>query len=134
MEHWYDNEISRGILAAKYYHEGETTPQQFIDRVSSIFKGDFRERMKNTSQTEIFLLPEGRFMRQVRGANLKYPCQTAISCRHRKIIWNPFFILIMKLPVFFPMAAVSVSIFPISVLQEAVYIMWHVLPPVPFLS
>ena len=46
MEHWYDNEISRGILAAKYYHEGETTPQQFIDRVSSIFKGDFRERMK----------------------------------------------------------------------------------------
>lgn len=46
MEHWYDNEISRGILAAKYYHEGETTPQQFIDRVSSIFKGDFRERIK----------------------------------------------------------------------------------------
>lgn len=46
MEHWYDNEISRGILAAKYYHEGETTPQQFIDRVSSVFKGDFRERMK----------------------------------------------------------------------------------------
>ena len=46
MEHWYDNEISRGILAAKYYHEGETTPQQFIDRVSSGFKGDFRERMK----------------------------------------------------------------------------------------
>lgn len=46
MEHWYDNEISRGILAAKYYHEGETTPQQFINRVSSIFKGDFRERMK----------------------------------------------------------------------------------------
>ena len=27
MEHWYDNEISRGILEAKYYHEGETTPQ-----------------------------------------------------------------------------------------------------------
>lgn len=46
MEHWYDNEISRGILEAKYYHEGETTPQQFINRVSSIFKGDFRERMK----------------------------------------------------------------------------------------
>lgn len=46
MEHWYDNEISRGILAAKYYHEGETTPQQFINGVSSIFKGDFRERMK----------------------------------------------------------------------------------------
>lgn len=46
MEHWYDNEISRSILAAKYYHEGETTPQQFIDRVSSVFKGDFRERMK----------------------------------------------------------------------------------------
>lgn len=46
MEHWYDNEISRGILAAKYYHEGETTPQQFINRVSSIFKGDFRERIK----------------------------------------------------------------------------------------
>lgn len=46
MEHWYDNEISQGILAAKYYHEGETTPQQFIDRVSSVFKGDFRERMK----------------------------------------------------------------------------------------
>lgn len=46
MEHWYNNEISQGILAAKYYHEGETTPQQFIDRVSSVFKGDFRERMK----------------------------------------------------------------------------------------
>lgn len=41
MEHWYDNEISRGILEAKYYHEGETTPQQFIDRVSSVFKGIF---------------------------------------------------------------------------------------------
>lgn len=46
MEHWYDNEISRGILEAKYYHEGETTPQQFIDRVSSVFTGDFRDRMK----------------------------------------------------------------------------------------
>lgn len=69
MEHWYDNEISRGILEAKYYHEGETTPQQFIDRVSSVFKGDFRERMKNTSQTEIFSCRKdalcGRFEGQI---------------------------------------------------------------------
>ena len=59
MEHWYDNEISRGILEAKYYHEGETTPQQFIDRVSSIFKGDFCERITE-SITDGDFSPAGR--------------------------------------------------------------------------
>lgn len=61
MEHWYDNEISRGILEAKYYHEGETTPQQFIDRVSSVFKGDFRERMKKYI-TDGDFSPAGRML------------------------------------------------------------------------
>lgn len=59
MAYWYDNEISRGILEAKYYHEGETTPQQFIDRVSSVFEGSFRDRMK-TYITNGDFSPAGR--------------------------------------------------------------------------
>lgn len=30
MNHWYDNEISQGILREKYYHKGETNPEQFM--------------------------------------------------------------------------------------------------------
>lgn len=46
MNHWYDNEISQGILREKYYHKGETNPEQFMDRVSSIFDDDLRPRVR----------------------------------------------------------------------------------------
>ncbi len=59
MEHWYDNEISQGILKGKYYHEGETTPEQFIDRVSSVFDEKLRVRMKEYLNNADFC-PAGR--------------------------------------------------------------------------
>lgn len=134
MEHWYDNEISRGILAAKYYHEGETTPQQFINRVSSIFKGDFRERIKEYI-TDGDFSPAGRTL-YAAGSRGKFK----VSMSNCYILPSPednlesIFHSNYEIARIFPMAAVSVSIFPISVLQEVVCIMWHVLPPVPFLS
>lgn len=47
MEHWYDNEVSQGILKEKYYHEGEKTPEEFMDRVCSVFEGDLQKRIRS---------------------------------------------------------------------------------------
>ena len=46
MEKWYETEIGKGILKSKYYHTGETKPQQFIDRVTSIFSGSVGKAMQ----------------------------------------------------------------------------------------
>ena len=46
MNHWYDNTISQGILKEKYYHKGEKTPQEFMDRVSSIFDPELKKRVR----------------------------------------------------------------------------------------
>ena len=46
MNHWYDNTISQGILKEKYYHKGEKTPQEFMDRVSSIFDPELKKRIR----------------------------------------------------------------------------------------
>ena len=59
MSKWYDNEISQGILKAKYYHKGETKPEQFIDRVASIFSEKLRPQIKNYME-EAALCPAGR--------------------------------------------------------------------------
>ena len=47
MNHWYDNTISQGILKEKYYHKGEKTPQEFMDRVSSIFDPELKKRVRS---------------------------------------------------------------------------------------
>ena len=59
MNHWYDNEISQGILREKYYHKGETNPEQFMDRVSSIFYDDLRPRVRGYLEEASFC-PAGR--------------------------------------------------------------------------
>ena len=43
---WYDNEISQGIFKNKYYHDGETKPEEVIERVSGIFSGDLQKDFK----------------------------------------------------------------------------------------
>lgn len=44
MQKWYDNEVSKGIFKNKYFHQGETSPEQVIDRVSSIFSKELSQR------------------------------------------------------------------------------------------
>ena len=43
---WYDNEVSQGILKKKYYHKGELTPSEFIERVSNIFSDELKPKFK----------------------------------------------------------------------------------------
>lgn len=75
MKHWYDNEISQGIFANKYYHEGEKNPEEVIERVSNIFKGelhdDFKESFKNGD-----LSPAGR---TIYGAGAKGKFKATLS-------------------------------------------------------
>ena len=59
MEKWYESEIGQGILKAKYYHPGETTPQQFMDRVTGIFSPKVREAMRRYLE-EASVCPAGR--------------------------------------------------------------------------
>ena len=59
MKHWYDNEISQGILKEKYYHAGETTPEEFMDRVSSVFDPDLKKSVRNYLEETAFC-PAGR--------------------------------------------------------------------------
>ena len=60
MKKWYENEVSQGILKEKYYHQGETSPEQFMDRVSSVFNDtSFRSRMRSYLENAEFC-PAGR--------------------------------------------------------------------------
>ena len=59
MNHWYDNTISQGILKEKYYHKGEKTPQEFMDRVSSIFDPELKKRIRGYLEDTSFC-PAGR--------------------------------------------------------------------------
>lgn len=60
MKKWYENEVSQGILKEKYYHQGETSPEQFMDRVSSVFSDiSFRSRMRSYLENAEFC-PAGR--------------------------------------------------------------------------
>ena len=59
MNHWYDNTISQGILKEKYYHKGEKTPQEFMDRVSSIFDPELKKRVRGYLEDTSFC-PAGR--------------------------------------------------------------------------
>lgn len=59
MEKWYESEIGQGILKAKYYHPGETTPQQFMDRVTGIFSPKVKEAMRRYLE-EASVCPAGR--------------------------------------------------------------------------
>ena len=59
MNHWYDNTISQGILKEKFYHKGEKTPQEFMDRVSSIFDPELKKRIRGYLEDTSFC-PAGR--------------------------------------------------------------------------
>ena len=59
MEKWFDTEIGRSILQAKYYHAGETEPHEFIERVAGIFSPEVREKMR-TYLEDGALSPAGR--------------------------------------------------------------------------
>ncbi len=59
MEKWYENEVSQNILKSKYYHAGESTPQEFIDRVTSIFSPEVQTSM-HTYLEEGSVCPAGR--------------------------------------------------------------------------
>lgn len=61
MERWYDNEISQGILREKYYHKGETSPEEFMDRVSSIFDDELKTRVRGYLAAADFC-PAGRIL------------------------------------------------------------------------
>ncbi len=56
---WYDNEISQGILKGKYYHKGENKPEQFIERVASIFSDRLRPQMRSYLESAA-VCPAGR--------------------------------------------------------------------------
>ena len=60
MTNWYDNEITRGILKAKYLHEGEDSFENLVDRVSSIF-GDIKDEVK-TAMLNADITPAGRIL------------------------------------------------------------------------
>lgn len=70
MKKWYDNEVSRSILQAKYYHPGETSPEAFMDRVCSIFSDGLRQRIRRYLEEASFC-PAGRTL-YAAGAKGKY--------------------------------------------------------------
>lgn len=59
MSKWYENEVSQSILKAKYYHPGETTPEELMDRVCSIFSDGLRQRIRTYMGNAAFC-PAGR--------------------------------------------------------------------------
>lgn len=59
MKHWYDNPISQGILKEKYYHPGEKSPEEFMDRVSGIFDRELGKRVRRYLEDTAFC-PAGR--------------------------------------------------------------------------
>lgn len=61
MKKWYDTEIAKGILAKKYYHDDENTPQQFINRVSSIYSDKIKSKLKQAMENADFC-PAGRIL------------------------------------------------------------------------
>ena len=46
LEKWYDSSIAQGILKSKYYHVNEKDPQEFMDRVTSIFSPEIQTKMR----------------------------------------------------------------------------------------
>ena len=56
---WYDNTVSQSILKAKYFHPGETTAEEFMDRVCSIFSEGLRQRLRAYMEEAAFC-PAGR--------------------------------------------------------------------------
>lgn len=59
MSKWYENEVSQSILKAKYYHPDEATPEEFMDRVCSIFSDGLRQRIRAYMGNAAFC-PAGR--------------------------------------------------------------------------
>ena len=59
MEKWYDSSIAQGILKSKYYHVNEKEPQEFMDRVTSIFSPEIRTKMR-TYLEDGAVCPAGR--------------------------------------------------------------------------
>lgn len=59
MANWFDNPLSQKIMKDKYLHEGETTAEQFIRRVSGIFSEGLRDRVYELMHDGTFF-PAGR--------------------------------------------------------------------------
>lgn len=66
--HWYENELSLGITQKKYLHDGESSPEDLIKRVGSIFES------KNLGEKVMKLMKQGTFFlggRSLYGAGSK---------------------------------------------------------------
>jgi ribonucleoside-diphosphate reductase alpha chain len=59
MEKWYESEIGQGILKSKYYHPDEKSPEEFMERVTSIFSPEIKKRMRQYIETAS-VCPAGR--------------------------------------------------------------------------
>lgn len=118
MNHWYDNTISQGILKEKYYHKGEKTPQEFMDRVSSIFDPELKKRVRGYLEDTSFCPQAALSMRQ---GQRKFK----VSMSNCYILPSPednlesIFRANYEIARIFPMAAASASIFPTSAPREA---------------
>ena len=60
MKNWYEYDISKGILAAKYFHEGEDF-EGFLNRVSGIFSNEIQSKVKEAMKDGKFF-PAGRVL------------------------------------------------------------------------
>lgn len=58
MTKWYETDLSKAIMAKKYFHEGEDF-KAFIDRVVSIFSKDLQPKMREALMNGDFF-PGGR--------------------------------------------------------------------------
>ena len=58
---WYDSEITQGILKRKYLHDDESTFEEFVDRVTSIYSKSVSQRLKKAMYNQEFC-PAGRIL------------------------------------------------------------------------
>lgn len=58
-EKWYDNDITRGVMKAKYFHEGETEPDQLLHRVANAYSDDIKDEVYDRMERGE-ILPAGR--------------------------------------------------------------------------
>ena len=58
---WYDSQITQGILKRKYLHSDESTFEEFINRVTSIYSKSVSQRLKKAMYNQEFC-PAGRIL------------------------------------------------------------------------
>lgn len=85
MTKWYETDLSKAIMAKKYFHEGEDF-KSFIDRVVSIFSKDLQPKMREALMNGDFFLADVHCTEQVQKENLMLVCLTVIFFHLLKII------------------------------------------------